>query len=269
MNNLSIYCLTSKKYNLFKYLPSNIIPLGLGDNQFPENFLNEKLGNTIVEHNKNLAEMTGIYWVYKNQINDFKNKDFIGFCHYRRFWLNDLYQQNHKINSDLNSKLLMDNLKLRNSETILAQPTKLKRETILDHFVNNHGDKMIYEAIKILDDKNTKDFRNYLNNREFSCCNMFITKPKIFLEYCEFIFPYLFKILKYCNDNKLCIGKNTKLPAYFIERFTSYWFHKNSKISYLSYAQLNNFFISDSLNRFINPLKIPRTFLFYPTILDI
>ena len=40
MSDLYIYCLTSKKYNLFKYLPSNIIPLGLGDNLYPKDFLN-------------------------------------------------------------------------------------------------------------------------------------------------------------------------------------------------------------------------------------
>ena len=72
MSDLFIYCLTSKQYNLFKYLPSNIIPLGLGDNIYPENFLNEKSGINISKHNKNLAEMTGIYWVYKNQIKKFK-----------------------------------------------------------------------------------------------------------------------------------------------------------------------------------------------------
>ena len=69
MSNLYIYCLTSKKYNLFKYLPSNIIPLGLGDNVYPKEFLNENSGINIAKHNKFLAEMTGIYWVYKNQIN--------------------------------------------------------------------------------------------------------------------------------------------------------------------------------------------------------
>ena len=269
MNKIFIYCLTSKKYNLFKYLPPNIIPLGLGDNYFPKNFLNESSKNTIVKHNKNLAEMTGIYWVYKNQINKFEENDWIGFCHYRRFWLNDLYQKNHKIKSNLYSKLLIDQNRLEKAEAVLAQPTKLQRETILEHFINNHGDKMIYEAINLLDDKNAIDFKNYLNNKEFSCCNMFITKPKIFVDYCEVVFPYLLKILKYCNDKNLCVGKNTKLPAYFIERFTSYWFHKNTKINYLSYAQLNNFFVSDSLNKFTNSLKIPGTFMFYPTILDI
>jgi len=269
MNDLFIYCLTSKNYNLFKYLPTNIIPLGLGDNIYPEGFLNEKSGTTIAKYNKNLAEMTGIYWVYKNQINNFKQNDWVGFCHYRRFWLNDFYQQNHKIKSSLYTKLLIQNEKFEKTNAILAQPTKLKKETIIDHFINNHGNQMIFEAINILDEQNAKDFKDYLNNTEFSCCNMFITKPKIFIDYCEFVFPYLLKILKYCDDNKLCVGKNTKLPAYFIERFTSFWFHKNTNVSYLSYAQLNNFFASNILNKFINTFKIPRTFTFYPTILDI
>ena len=113
MSDLYIYCLTSKKYNLLKYLPSNIIPLGLGDNFYPNDFLNEKLGINISKHNKYLAEMTGIYWVYKNKINKFKNDDWIGFCHYRRFWLNDFYNQNHKMKSSLYSKLLTENGKFK------------------------------------------------------------------------------------------------------------------------------------------------------------
>lgn len=269
MNKIIIYCLTNKKYNFFKYLPSNIIPLGLGDNPLPENFLNEKSGNTLMKFNKKLAEMTGIYWVYKNQMNNFKEDDWIGFCHYRRFWLDNLYYQNHKIKSDLHSKLLINIHKLNKAETILVHPTKLKRETILDHFINNHGDQMIFEAINLLDDENVNSFKDYLNKREFSCFNMFITKPNIFIKYCEFVFPYLLKILKYCDDNNLCVGKNTKLPAYFIERFTSFWFHKNTNVCYLSHAQINNFLMSDILNKYINSFKIPGTFKFYPTLLDV
>ena len=269
MSDLFIYCLTSKQYNLFKYLPSNIIPLGLGDNIYPKNFLNEKSGINISKHNKNLAEMTGIYWVYKNQIKNFKKDDWVGFCHYRRFWLNDYYKQSHRIRSSLHSKLLIHDEKFKKTEVILAQPTKLKRETIIDHFINNHGDEMIFDAINILDDQNAKAFKDYLNKREFSCCNMFITKPKILGNYCEFVFPYLLKILKYCEDKNLCTGKNIKLPAYFIERFTSFWFHMNANVSYLSYAQLNSFFASNFLNKYINTFKIPGTFMFYPTVLDI
>ena len=119
MSDLFIYCLTSKKYNLFKYLPSNIIPLGLGNNVYPKDFLNEKFGINITKHNKYLAEMTGIYWVYKNQINKFKKDDWIGFCHYRRFWLNDYYNQNHKIKSSLYSQLLIDSEKFKETEEIL------------------------------------------------------------------------------------------------------------------------------------------------------
>ena len=134
--------------------------------------------------------------LHKNKINKFKNDDWIGFCHYRRFWLNGFYNQNHKIKSSLYSKLLVDNGKFKTTDVILAQPTKLKRETIIDHFINNHGDKMIFEAINILDEQTSKDFKDYLNKSEFSCCNMFFTKPKILINYCEFVFPYLLKILK-------------------------------------------------------------------------
>ena len=44
MSKLDIYCLTSKEFEFFKRLPSNIIPLGLGKNKFSKNIINENNG---------------------------------------------------------------------------------------------------------------------------------------------------------------------------------------------------------------------------------
>ena len=41
---------------------------------------------------------------------------------------------------------------------------------------------------------------------------------------------------------------------------------KNSKKKYLSYARIGEFMLSNSINKFINPTKIPFTFRMYPTI---
>ena len=38
MNDLKIYCFTGKNFHLFKHLPQNILPLGLGNNFFPEHY---------------------------------------------------------------------------------------------------------------------------------------------------------------------------------------------------------------------------------------
>ena len=270
MSKLDIYCLTSKKFEFFKRLPSNIIPLALGENKFSENIISENKGDNIAELNKYFAELTGIYWVYKNKVNDYDENDFIGFCHYRRFWLRDKFEKKHEFKNKLFDVLLSNqNDFFKETDVILLNPTYLKNENIYDHFVNNHGEDIIKESLRLLNDKTSVDFRNYLNNRKFSLCNMFITKPSILIKYCEFIFPLLFELLKFSKSNNLLIDKNIKLPAYFMERFTSFWFHNNYSVKYLSYIQLNSFFISDLLNKRFNVLKIPFSHKFYPTVLNI
>lgn len=270
MNKFHIYCFASEYNSLLDKLPKNIIPLGLGNKNFPGHWLQEKNGENIIELNKYYAELTGIYWVYKNKINDYENNDWIGFCHYRRLWLDNFYNKNHNIKSNIYSKLLFKKTnKFDKHNSILLQKTKLNRETILEHFINNHGEKLIFETFKILDKSISFEFQNYLNNRDLSICNMFITKPNILKNYAEFLYPFMKKILNFCLENNLCVDKNIKLPAYFIERFTSFWFHKYSNPTYLSYVELNKFYMSNFLNKYFNTLKIPGSFSNFPTNLDI
>ena len=270
MGRLKIYCFTSNYFFLLDKLPSNIFPVGLGSVKYPENWLDEKNGKNIYDLNKYFAEMTGIYWVFKNELEKFSENDWIGFCHYRRLWLNDLYYPTHNIKSNIYTKLLYEpSTPMKNFESILLQPTKLKNENIYDHFKNNHGEKLILSSFNFLEKEMSYQFKEYLKKREFSLCNMFITKPKFFFDYANFVFPFLNKLLDYCLKNNLCVGKNIKLPAYFLERFTSFWFHQYTKVGYLSYKELSKFQMSNITNKFFNSLKIPNSFNQCPTILDI
>lgn len=270
MTKFKIYCFTIERLNLLNKLPPNILPFGLGRNKFPVNWYNEKNGKNIMHLNKHFGEATGMYWLWKNKFNDLLENDWVGFCQHRRFWLDDLYHKNHDSNENIYSKLLTDKTPLFDKhDVILLQPTKLKNETILEHFINNHGEKIILESFNLLEKQISNDFQVYLQKREFSVCNMFITKPKFFFDYCKFLFPFMDKILDFCLKNNLCQGKNIRLPIFFIERFTSFWFHRNMNVGYLSYAALNKYFTSNLINKYYNPLKTPRSFKLFPSILDV
>ena len=58
--------------------------------------------------------------------------DWIGTCHYRRFWLNNLYNNKQKLSmSSLYSNLLkLDNKIFSRCDAIQVQPTTFKNETI-------------------------------------------------------------------------------------------------------------------------------------------
>ena len=66
MINLKIYCLSHKYYSLLDKLPPYIKPLGLGNNIFPNHWLNDKQEENISDMHKFYGEGTGIYWIWKN-----------------------------------------------------------------------------------------------------------------------------------------------------------------------------------------------------------
>ena len=97
---------------------------------------------------------------------------------------------------------------------------------------------------------------------------IFITKVNLFKKFCEVTFPLLEKFYDYCMRNNLCYDYNLRLPAFLTERYAAYWFEKNEKTKYLSHARMGKFMLSNKVNKYINPIKMPFTFRMYPTIHD-
>ena len=270
MANLDIYCTTIQHFSVLEKLPSYIKPLGLGNASFPENWLTEKKGHNISELNKYYGEATGIYWIWKNRLNNANDNDWIGTSHYRKLWLNDLYDKKQKLSAkSLYSNLLKpDNKFFLDNNVIRVQPIFLKKETIFEQFDKVHKNNILKNCVDFLETNEREKFKKYLNGNELCGLNMFVTKVHLFKEYCENLFPWLEKCLDYCLNNDFCKDYNTRLPAFLCERYTSYWFSKNEKKKYLSYARLGKFMLSNNVNKFINPTKIPFTFRMYPTLHD-
>ena len=64
-------------------------------------------GKNISNLNKYYREVSGIYWIWKNRLNDKDTNDWIGNCGYRKLWLNSLYDKKQKLSFDsLYSNLL-------------------------------------------------------------------------------------------------------------------------------------------------------------------
>ena len=84
MSNLEIYCTSIQYFNILDKLPSYIKPLGLGNNDFPEHWLTEKNGENISNLNKYFSEWTGLYWIWKNRLNNTSDHDWMGNCHYKK-----------------------------------------------------------------------------------------------------------------------------------------------------------------------------------------
>ncbi len=259
MNNLKIFCLTMDSSHLDFIKKVNYVPVGLGEDSFSKEWLSDKTGDNISEKNKFYGEYTFHYWLWKNYIdsNEIKNK-WIGFCQYRKFWslekrnllpnsledlqkilLNQIPKSYQDADVILGEELLTTNFKLmkflkKGFKLILNNPSYLinkNKRNIKFHFDLMHGLNNLDEAIKLLDDKNKNDFKEFVNSKtSFNPQNMFICKSnEILKEYYRVIFPWLEKCedifgLKESKD----YGK-VRIYAFLAERFMSYWFKKNYK----------------------------------------
>jgi hypothetical protein len=246
---ISIY---NENYSFFK--KNNLTPIALGNNDFDENWINDKFQNDISHKNENFGEYTFHYRLWKDSL--LKNKDYkwISFCTYRRFW----------INKDSPPPTNMDELSLsilkeppaewNDYDCILAEPMILGKQklmkllkhnfiyifrkpsllinqcTIKDHFYLNHGKFFLDKAIKLLDLDEQDKFHAYLNGYAFNPHNLFICKNSLLLnEFYSKIFGWLFK----CEDvfkkfNLDTYGKK-RIYGFLAERYLPFWFKKNSK----------------------------------------
>ena len=80
--NLKIFIATHKKFDvpMSKYH----VPLHVGrEGKEDLGYLGDNTGDNISLKNPNYCELTGLYWIWKNV----KDVDYIGLCHYRRYFL--------------------------------------------------------------------------------------------------------------------------------------------------------------------------------------
>ena len=255
MKNLKMFCISLEPnhYEFIKKL--GYTPVGLGEKDFNQNWLNDKSGINISKKNKHYGEYTYHYWIWKNYLNKLSD-EWIGFCQYRKFW--SLKEHKHINITSLNSQILKEiPKKFENYETILGEPMYVnqwrtmkflktalkiflkKPILILDkrkrnlnfHFDWMHGENNLSKAINLLNEEDRDSFSKFVNNEvSFNPHNMFICKSKIKLQkYYEDLFPWLEKCEKIFGFENLEGYGKTRIYGFLAERFMSYWFKKNTK----------------------------------------
>ena len=254
MKSLNMYCLSIHD-NLYEKIKSlNYIPVGLGDRIYNKGWLRDNTLNNISKKNSYYGEYTFHYWFWKNGLMEIKDNTWIGFCAYRRFWLNK-ESNSLKIN-DLNKDVLLEipdewknydcilgnkidlsNLRLmklikygklalfRNPKAIIKTGRSIRFQ--FDMF---HGYGVLDKAINLLEKKDREDFRIFVrDNNSYNQGNMFICKSKnIINEYYKTVFHWLSeceKIFGFNNTNYETI----RIYAFLAERFLPYWFNKYTK----------------------------------------
>ena len=255
-----MFCLTLKPENEKKIKELSYIPVGLGKEKFSNECLTDKKGLNIANKNSNYGEYTFHYWIWKNYL-DKINSDWIGFCQYRKFFLNENINEdkisfdklnNHVIknvpndsenyNCILGEQFSVEKFKLmkllkKDFIKILKSPSvlfKKNKRNIKFHFDIFHGEGHLDSAINLLDNENKKDFLDFVMSRtSFNPHNMFICKKKILIKYYESLFPWLEKCEKIFGFDNLKGYGMKRIYGFLAERYLSYWFLKNGNVKEL------------------------------------
>ena len=250
MISLKIYCVTNKRLKLLEN--SNLNLVGVGCEEFPDNYIIPNKLDNIYFKEKNYSELTFHYWYWKNLLNSEKST-WVGFCQKRRFWTKS------SDNLEINKSNLIQNLLIEpehdweNYNSIICEPIKVtgvkkmklikrgwrniikdpslifskKNESIQLHFDMHHGYGNLDKAIEMLNNDDKLDFKKFVeNNSEFNPHIMFIAKPKIIKLWFSSLFPWLEKCEKIFGFENLKGYDTSRIYAYLAERYQSFWFKK-------------------------------------------
>ena len=243
-------CINDRYYRIIKKL--GYIPVGLGKEILLESWLRDDKGENISEKNEFYGEYTFHYWFWKNKIDQIENGTWIGFCAYRRFWLN-----NKKIVSTPNennflfnvpeewnnydvilgqqffiNKMKLSKLVKHGLRSLLNHPSAIfeKNRNIKFHFNSFHGFGKLDKAIDLLNDEDRENFRKFTEqNISYNMGNMFVCKSKkIIKSYYNSIFPWLKRCEKVFGFKTGSYGE-MRIYGFLAERYLSYWFNKYTK----------------------------------------
>ena len=270
-----MFCLSMNPDHLKMIKEIGYIPVGLGKNDFPNEWMRDNTLDNISSKNKFYGEYTFHYWIWKNYLDKIED-NWIGFCQYRKFWFKKVEFNNVENFTDFN-KLLTKEIdhEFGKYESIIGEPFYVNefkpvkfikknfkkmflspslfflkdKRNIKFHFDLMHGQGNIDKAINVLDTKDRNDFKNFVNSEtSFNPHNMFICKSKkILTNYYNSIFPWLKECEKIFGFENLEGYGMKRIYGFLAERYLSFWFKKytNYKTMPIYFKDLSDFNYKD------------------------
>lgn len=190
-------------------------------------------GDNISSKNKSYCELTGIYWAWKNLV----DTDYIGLCHYRRYFDFQAGRFNIRDSSLVNSEEFKNiNISasgvpniLKTYDIILTKPRIYRYNLSHDYRKRHIGDdlKTLEIVIKELTPDYIPAFNKVMNdNNKLFRYNMFITNKHIFDDYCTWLFSILQELEKRI-DISAYDSVQGRIWGYMSERLLNVYVNKN------------------------------------------
>ncbi|ADQ14087.1 DUF4422 domain-containing protein [Halanaerobium hydrogeniformans] len=234
-------------------------------------------GDNISNKNPYYSELTAQYWFWKNY--NYSNLDYIGLCHYRRYFA--FLNAKNKIKKNIKYlKFIVKKYFLKNNLTFSYFPTLYLNYDEADKELENFNDQIIdqlptfdiflpykvifsnfnieeqyiyshiYQDFEIIKEVLLRKNKNYqesmetvLNQNKFLAYNMFIMRKDIFVEYNKWLFNILFEIEKKAKISKY--NYQARLLAFAAERLFNIYIHKLKQDKTIKIKYLDTIFIKE------------------------
>lgn len=191
------------------------MPIQVGKELHPEldlGFQCDNTGDNISAKNGSYCELTALYWGWKN----LKDVDYIGLCHYRRYFDMDTSQENIVRTLGKYDCIILKRRLLRtNIVTELAELTSWEDTYIF-----------IDELLNTVPEKKDLIFNFFYRSNKFTNCNMFIMKKDKFDNYCKFIFDVLSRVERKIKKNGY--SRLNRVIGYLSEPLLGFWIAMNN-----------------------------------------
>jgi hypothetical protein len=254
-NRLQILVATHKRYDMPEekiYLPIHVGKEGKSD----LGYIEDNTGENISHKNNNYCELTALYWSWKNM-----NCDYIGLCHYRRYFSNGekpapLLQSSNR--DDQFSQILTEKTiseMLNKYDIILPKKRNYIIETISSHYKHAHNIEDLMATKEIIRESYPEyldSFDTIMNGRKLHLYNMFVMSKAMFDNYAEWLFDILEKL-----ESKINITNynpyQARVYGFISERLFNVWIHHhNLNIKELDIVSMEN---ESKLKKYMNFLN--------------
>ena len=261
MSDPKIFCMCLHNHHLENLKKLKYIPVGLGKNEYSDEWQRDNTLINISEKTPYYGEYTFYYWIWKNYLAKADKDSWIGFAGYRYHWSqkNNIHSDN--LNEIVNEENFEDIILKKipsewaNADVVLGQKIKInnwklskimkyaKKKFFLNpsYFLKSnqniklqfdvfHGEGLLDKAISVLDSTEKDDFREFvIRNNSFNRENLFFCRSKkIMNNYFSSIFNWLEKCEDIFGFNLTGYSK-TRIYAFLAERYLSFWFNKYTK----------------------------------------
>lgn len=178
-------------------------------------FPGDDTGDSISEYNASFCELTGMYWIWKNDT----DSDYLGICHYRRYLIDDA----GKLFSETKLRQLLSDCDIITTK-LLTLPVPYE-----EGFAANHHSKDLLLTGEIIDrlyPDYSDTFRQLIHGKQTYFGNIFVTSKELYDRYCSWLFPILFAVREQ-TDMTGYNGYQMRLYGFLAEFLQTVWIQKN------------------------------------------